>query len=74
MKTLGCFFDNKRFDKEESGIIYFFSGMDLSVAADEGKNIGNNMEDSINLKAFRFKEILGEDGARKVVNLFFTII
>uniref|UniRef100_A0A0R3RY93 m7GpppX diphosphatase n=1 Tax=Elaeophora elaphi TaxID=1147741 RepID=A0A0R3RY93_9BILA len=39
--------------------------MDISVAADEDKNDGNNAKDSVNLEGFRFKEILGEDGTRK---------
>lgn len=45
--------------------------MDLPVAVDEDKNTDNDTKDSINLETFKFKEILGQDGTRKVIVFFF---
>ncbi|KAM3728097.1 m7GpppX diphosphatase [Dirofilaria immitis] len=40
--------------------------MNVSTAVDGDKSIGSDMKGLINMEAFRFKEILAEDSARKV--------
>lgn len=59
--------------RKEADFICSVDDMDVSMAVDGDQNNGNDTEELINMETFRFKEILAEDGSRKVV-LFFARI
>ncbi|OZC08014.1 hypothetical protein X798_05010 [Onchocerca flexuosa] len=60
------FIDEIKSVQKEADFICSIDDMDVSMAVDRDKNTGNDTEELINMKGFRFKEILAEDGSRKV--------